>query len=159
MRLDDRAVEQDRRRRATRRGDGCEDIDPHALRHPANKPIVQRLARPVAGRCIGPAGTLSTWMMPLITRRSFNRATLRGLFGSSGANRADWPSVNQNPSVMIMLPLFGILIRFAGSWESRLWGQSLKLEKRASVIGHRRHFDNFSLIIFTATIRNNCHIF
>ena len=49
----------------------------------------------------------STWMIPLITRRSSTRGTPRGLLGNNGASGAHCPLLSQNSSVISALPQFG----------------------------------------------------
>lgn len=54
MRLGMCAVEQHLGWWSTAGCQGVKDLQPNTLRRPANKPIIQRLARSIAGRCIRP---------------------------------------------------------------------------------------------------------
>jgi len=57
MSLDRRGVDQHFRRRATGRCQGVEDVHPDAFGRPAHEAVVERLARAVDARCIGPTRT------------------------------------------------------------------------------------------------------
>src|SRR6266849_1628994 len=57
MRLHGRGVDQNLSGRTASRGQGMENVDPHAFGSPSDKSIVQRLSRPVDVRGIDPATT------------------------------------------------------------------------------------------------------
>ena len=72
--------------------------------------------RTTTGRPAHRPPDFSTWMMPLIIRRSSTRGTPRGLLGNSGASHAHCPSLR--------LPQ-ELKFRSGAAWESCLWVRSL----------------------------------
>jgi hypothetical protein len=55
VRLHGGTVDEHLRRRTACARQRMEEIDPYALRGPADEPVIERLVRPVDGRCIDPA--------------------------------------------------------------------------------------------------------
>src|ERR687894_943395 len=100
MRLHGRGVDEHLGGRTACSRKGMEEVHPHALGGPADVAVVERLVGSVEARRINPARPdLSTWMMPLITRRSSTRGLPRVSVGRCGSIVAICSSVSQKRSI------------------------------------------------------------
>ena len=96
------AVDENLHRRPACLRQSLEEIDPHAFLGPTDIAVVERFLRPVFRRSVDPSTAgLSTWTMPLITRRSSTRALPRVSVGRCGAIFENCASVSQNCSKII----------------------------------------------------------
>ena len=97
VRLHRRGVDENLRRRAAGLSERVKQVDPDALGRPADIAIVERFFGPYSGGAsIQRPPDLSTWTMPLMTRRSSTRALPRVSVGRCGAIFENCASVSQN---------------------------------------------------------------
>ena len=94
------AIHQDLDGRTAGGGKRLENASPDAAARPADKPVVERLARPLGGASDQRQPDLNTWMIPLIIRRSSTRGPPRTSCGSRGSRRAHCASLSQNGSAI-----------------------------------------------------------